>query len=85
MTVHLIDPGIDTGRVISQALINPSKSDGFPTYPYLQLAAALPLLGEAVENALEGRMEARTVADESNLWYHPTVGQYLTGHSRGVR
>lgn len=85
VTVHLIDPGIDTGRVISQALINPSKSDGFPTYPYLQLAAALPLLGEAVENALEGRMEARTVADESNLWYHPTVGQYLTGHSRGVR
>ena len=74
VTVHLIDPGIDTGGVISQALINPSRSDGFPTYPYLQLAAALPLLGDAVQNALEGRVETRPTDGESAHWYHPTVG-----------
>ena len=85
VTVHLIDPGIDTGLVISQALIDPTDSDGFPTYPYLQVAAALPLLGAAVEDALEGRVKANPVVDESRLWYHPTVGQYLLGRARGVR
>ena len=85
VTVHVIDSGIDTGQVISQALINPSERDGFSTYPFLQLIAALPLLEAAVKDALEGRLKTDQILDDSKLWYHPTIGQYLEGRSRGVR
>src|SRR5262249_19038049 len=52
VTVHLVDEGIDTGLVLGQELIRPTDRDNFVTYPYLQLAAALPLLQTAVRAAL---------------------------------
>ncbi|MBT7196281.1 MAG: formyl transferase, partial [Nitrospina sp.] len=53
VTVHLVDPGIDTGNILGQALISPQEKDNFVTYPALQLAAGLPLMFRAVMNGLE--------------------------------
>jgi folate-dependent phosphoribosylglycinamide formyltransferase PurN len=85
VTVHVVDPGIDTGAVVAQAIISPTSEDSFVTYPYLQLAAALPLLVDSVTKALEGRLTVRPSADETGVWYHPGAFQYLAGRFRGVR
>lgn len=82
VTVHLVDSGIDTGGILAQARIEPGPRDNFATYPYLQLAAGLPLLIEAVRDALEGRLEPTSRQAESGLWYHPTLWQYLAAGLR---
>jgi folate-dependent phosphoribosylglycinamide formyltransferase PurN len=85
VTVHLVDPGIDTGEIVAQALIKPTREDSFVTYPYLQIAAALPLLADAVRRALDGSLQTQPAVGESAVWYHPGLLQYLRGWLRGVR
>ena len=46
VTVHLVDPGIDTGAVLYQVRLKPSAQDNYATFPYLQIIAALPLLNK---------------------------------------
>ncbi len=87
-TVHVVDEGIDTGRVIGQATFDVTDEDTFATYPYLHVAAGLPLLREAVARALSGEplpeVERRELP--SRLRYHPTVWSYLATRSAvGVR
>jgi folate-dependent phosphoribosylglycinamide formyltransferase PurN len=84
VTVHLVDSGIDTGPIIAQARIAPSRSDSYFTYHWAQLAAALPLVIRAIEDALAGRLSA-SPADagaKSELFYHPTLWAYVWGGLR---
>jgi phosphoribosylglycinamide formyltransferase 1 len=84
-TVHLVDPGIDTGEVLYQVRLRPSGEDNYATFSYLQLAAALPLLVRAAEDALGGTMTPQTVELPSHLWSHPTIwGYFATGVCRGA-
>ncbi|RAL20515.1 formyl transferase [Lujinxingia litoralis] len=86
VTVHLVDPGIDTGEILAQRVIQPSKDDNFATYPYLQFAHGVPMVGQAVEALLGGETPGWEVrARGSRLWSHPTVVSYLRGRSYGVR
>ena len=78
VTVHLVDAGIDTGGILYQTHIEPTRRDNFATYPLLQLAAALPFLKRAVEDAAAGRLQTQPAPPGvSRLWYHPTTWQYL--------
>ncbi len=78
VSVHLVDPGIDTGAIIAQALIEPTAEDNFVTYPLLQLAAGLPLLKQAVRDALAGTLTLKPAPEgQSRLWSHPTLAEYL--------
>src|ERR1700677_4945815 len=54
-TVHLVDNGIDTGRILARARFDTSPTDTIVTYPYLHLAAGLPLLLDSVRTALNGQ------------------------------
>ena len=84
-TVHLVDPGIDTGDVLYQVRLRPSGKDDYATFSYLQLAAALPLLVRAAEDAIAGTVTPQTVDLPSHLWSHPTIWSYLaTGICRGA-
>ena len=85
VTVHVVDSGIDTGGIIGQAVIAPTEKDNFATYPMLQLAAALPILKEAVARALDGTLTIQRTSGPSGVWYHPTIFQYLSGRLRGIR
>ncbi|MFH1690028.1 MAG: formyl transferase [Candidatus Eisenbacteria bacterium] len=87
-TVHLVDDGIDTGRVIGQSALDITREDSFVTYPYLHVAAGLPLLREAVARISRG--EPLRFAKErqlpSRLRHHPTLWGYLSARvSRGIR
>lgn len=86
VTVHLVDPGIDTGGILRQARIFPTAKDNFTTYTLLQLAAGIPLVQEAIQDLRAGRVELRNGPDGSKLWSHPTIWQYFYNRwRRGVR
>jgi len=77
-TVHKIDKGIDTGDIVAQAVFRPDETDNFSTYPLLQVAFAIPLLKQAVRDALNGKLETMPAPNgKSKLWSHPTAFQYL--------
>ena len=85
VTVHLVDTGIDTGAILYQERIMPEKRDNFSTYPYLQLAAGLPLLARGGADALSGRLAPIEIDLPSKLWSHPTLWSYLAaGLGRGA-
>ena len=79
-TIHQVDAGIDTGRVLSQVLITPDKKDSFYTYPYLQYAICLPELKRIVDEFVStGKLEFRnSLTNESRLWYHPTIWEWFS-------
>lgn len=87
VTVHKVDKGIDTGSIIAQATITPTAEDTFATYPFLQIASAIPILKQAVSDALAGKLsEIAPPPGKSQLWTHPTAWQYLKNRIRtGVR
>jgi folate-dependent phosphoribosylglycinamide formyltransferase PurN len=87
VTVHVVDDGIDTGPIIAQARITPTPSDSYFTYHWAQLAAALPLLIRAIEDARADRLATfRPKAETaSRLFYHPTLWGYVwVGLRQGV-
>ncbi len=85
VTVHLVDPGIDTGGVLYQARLQPSAGDNYATFSYLQIAAALPLLERAAQDAIAGKLTTQKVDLPSLLWSHPTLWGYVaTGIGRGA-
>ncbi len=89
-TVHLIDPGIDTGGILAQATFTPGPGDSIATYPFLHLACAIPPLLAQVDAVLDGTTPAAVAplpgAEPSHLRWHPTVWDYLVARRRdGVR
>ena len=83
VSVHLVDAGIDTGGILYQTVIKPTSEDNFTTYPLLQLAAGLPLLAQAVRDALAGALHRQPAPEgESRLWSHPTLSEYLAARRR---
>ena len=78
VTVHEVDTGIDTGRILGQARIQPNGFDNFATYGLLQIAAGLPLLKNAIRDALDDRLQPMTApTGASHLWSHPTIAEYV--------
>lgn len=84
VTVHMVDEGIDTGNIIAQAIIAPDAEDSYVTYPYLQTAAALELLVDAIQKIKNGKIETVPISGASAVWYHPGLFQYIGNSLRGV-
>ncbi|NOY48171.1 MAG: formyl transferase [Chlorobi bacterium] len=79
VTVHLVDPGIDTGGILYQALIEPTKQDNFTTYTYLQIGEGIQLMKKAINSYLDGNLKTQeSTTNKSALWYHPTLWYYLS-------
>lgn len=76
VTVHLVDKGIDTGGVLCQDTISPTRKDNFNTYPVLQLTKSIPLMKRALIAASENRLVIKKGVGPSGLWYHPTLWGY---------
>lgn len=77
-TVHFVDKGIDTGKIIAQAYFKVTEMDNFATYPYLHTAYGIPILISAVEDGLQGKLEAKEGNGlPSMLRYHPTIWEYF--------
>jgi folate-dependent phosphoribosylglycinamide formyltransferase PurN len=86
VTVHFVDNGIDTGEIINQKAVSPTKDDNFATYPYLQLGAGIEILIESIYRYFNDAITTRKGTEDSNLWYHPTLWFYLYNRLiRGVK
>jgi folate-dependent phosphoribosylglycinamide formyltransferase PurN len=84
-TVHLVDPGVDTGDILYQSRMTPSKNDTMHTYPLLQTAASTGIAIRAVEDALSGNLKPLPSNGNSRQWYHPPIWTWLwNGFSRGI-
>ena len=78
VTIHLIDKGIDTGSILYQDIIDINHNDNFNTYPYHQIAKAVPMMRKAIESIINNNLHIKKRDDlESRLWTHPTLYQYL--------
>ena len=77
VTVHLVDPGIDTGSIIYQNKISMTKQDNFVTYPLLQLAEGIACLKTALRDIAEEKFVLKKGKKESKIWHHPTLWQYM--------
>lgn len=80
VTVHKVDTGIDTGDILYQATTEVSGSDNFITYPLYQYSLAIPLLIKCIEDiSLERLNPYKKENVSSNLYYHPTLTEYIYG------
>lgn len=77
VTVHLIDPGIDTGGIISQMTFQPDRKDNFCTYPLLQTLEGLKCIEDAIVQIETDSIQIKEGASISKLYYHPTITGYL--------
>jgi methionyl-tRNA formyltransferase len=78
VTVHVVDAGIDTGEIVYQQTFDFDRQDNFLTYPIRQYLAAIPLLSAALNDLRAGTLKTWRRDDlPSELWYHPTLWQYL--------
>ncbi|MEX0290754.1 MAG: formyl transferase [Flavobacteriaceae bacterium] len=86
VTVHLVDAGIDTGGILYQGIITPTKKDNFITYPLLQVSEGITLMKKAINDIQNNRVSPKKGGTESKLWYHPTIWRYLYVRlTRGVK
>ena len=78
-TIHLVDPGIDTGQVLKHVYSVPAAKDNFYTYPLLQFAEAIKTLPSIVDSYLsgEGLHKNDFQAAFSKLWFYPTIFEYI--------
>jgi methionyl-tRNA formyltransferase len=78
VTVHLVDSGIDTGGVLYQSKILPTKKDNFATYTYYQIGEGIIFMKKAITDFANSQLkETIPNVSESKLWYHPTIWTYL--------
>ena len=78
VTIHYIDSGIDTGKILAQGTVGISKKDNIYTYPLLLLARGIPLLKSSIQSILGGCVEfPEPPKGESRYWSHPTLWEYL--------
>jgi hypothetical protein len=85
VTIHLVDEGVDTGPVLSQASSQFTVRDNIQTYQWRQLGDSLPLFAKALQDALGEKPEPISVDLPSKQYFAPTLWQYLWyGLTRGV-
>ncbi|MBP0441493.1 formyl transferase [Tianweitania sediminis] len=77
-TVHLVDPGVDTGRVVRHQRLAPRADDTIMTDAYRIAAASSTACREALEIVLEGGpLPAVPAPERSRQWFHPPIWTYL--------
>jgi folate-dependent phosphoribosylglycinamide formyltransferase PurN len=77
VTVHLVDPGIDTGGILFQDTITIDNQDNFFTYPIKQINKAIPLMKKAIVTCHSENIVLKEQSLETKLWHHPTLFEYL--------
>ena len=81
-TIHLVDAGVDTGKILTQVFATPAKEDNFTTYPVLQTAIGIPALLHVLKAATENIVDGYSNNEKGHLYYQPTIWQYIMNRHR---
>jgi folate-dependent phosphoribosylglycinamide formyltransferase PurN len=85
LTIHLVDTGVDTGGALYQARSAFTARDNFQTYHFAQMAQATPLMIQALEDAIGGRLKPFKPELHSQQFFMPTLWGYVwAGMTKGV-
>jgi folate-dependent phosphoribosylglycinamide formyltransferase PurN len=85
LTIHLVDQGVDTGDVLYQERSSFTRADNFQTYHFAQMAQAIPLMIQALEDAVAGRLKPFKPDLPSQQFFMPTMWGYAwAGLTKGV-
>jgi folate-dependent phosphoribosylglycinamide formyltransferase PurN len=86
VTIHIVDPGIDTGTILYQKNIIIANRDNFVTYPLLQLGEGISCMKMAIRDIFKGSATPKNPKTGSRLWYHPTIWEYIYNRiSKGIK
>ncbi|MDC0580879.1 formyl transferase [Amylibacter sp.] len=88
VTIHCIDKGIDTGRVIKKIFLEISDKDNYCSYPILQVVAAAKALINEIPRIIANDFCSFTnnKGETTKLWTHPTIWQYIYNYmTRSVK
>ena len=78
VTLHYVDKGVDTGKIIAQAKFLPGVNDNFCSYPVLQFIQGLKLIDENKDRLLKSDSNQLNFDEtESKQYYHPGFFQYM--------
>ena len=80
VTLHFVDKGIDTGKIISQSPIEIDSKDNFSTYPIIQLSKGIDLLISFLNNKYSTKELNNSFSNKSSIskqWYNPGFFEYL--------
>lgn len=77
VTVHYVDKGVDTGQIIAQDIITPTKKDTFYTYPLLQLKKGIDMLEYFLLGVNNEEKLNNFEVKESKQYFHPTLWGYV--------
>jgi methionyl-tRNA formyltransferase len=78
VTVHYLDKGIDTGRILAQATLDLDPTDNPRTLVLKQYQAAIPLVLGLVSRLAAGDEETIDRPDlDSRIYSSPTFSAYL--------
>lgn len=84
VTLHLVDKGIDTGKILDQTLCDFTSKDSVVTYPFLQLKLSLLLINNYLKKKEQYNIFSK--GQKRKLLYHPTFTYYLyTFFTKGVK
>ncbi len=77
-TLHLVDAGVDSGKILAQKVLTPDRKDNYKSYPILQYCEGLDLVKSQLENIKSGDFKSsEALTKESQLLYHPRACQYI--------
>ena len=81
-TVHLVDTGIDTGGVLTQAFAIPGKEDNFTTYPVIQAAIGIEALKKTLPDVLHNRYNIKKNSEQGKMYHQPAIWEYFMNNTK---
>lgn len=76
-TVHIVDTGIDTGKILMQKTTTIEKEDNYSTYPLHQIKLGIEIMEEVLKDFKNNKMEPYSNNLESAIWSHPDIISYF--------
>lgn len=76
-TLHVVDAGTDTGGTLYEVRTQPGRSDFIATYPLLLTLAALDIVSQSIDDALNGRLAPTEPRGPSALRFPPTLWSWI--------
>lgn len=84
-TVHLVDPGTDTGATLYEQRLQPDARDFIATYPMLLTAASTEITIRAIKDVLADTINLHEPKGPSSLRFPPPIWFWVwSGITRGI-